>query len=134
MLVCAGLLLPVTRFSAGSPASRPDPLRPPPLHRPQLGASHLPGTGASGSELAHRIGRPRKKDERGAGYAKAKAIAGRHSATWSELDAHLAAWTRDVADARIYGTAGEAPALRFERDNARVLRPLSGIPPFINGA
>ena len=75
--------------------------------------------------------RTKGKDERGVGYVKSNAIAGRHFATWSELEAHLAAWTRDVADVRIHGTTGEAPALRFERDEARLLRPLAGIPPFM---
>ena len=66
--------------------------------------------------------RTKGKDERGVGYVKSNAIAGRRFATWSELEAHLTAWTREVADVRIHGTTGEAPALRFERDEARALR------------
>jgi transposase len=75
--------------------------------------------------------RTKGKDERGVGYVKANAIAGRRFANWSELEAHLAAWAREVADVRVHGTTGEAPALRFERDEARALRPLAGIPPFM---
>src|SRR6185437_8720170 len=41
-------------------------------------------------------------------------------------------WTREVADARIHGTTGEPPALRFQRDEAMALRPLAGTPPFIS--
>jgi hypothetical protein len=37
---------------------------------------------------------------------------------------------REIADLREHGTTGEAPRLRFERDEAAVLRPLDGRPPF----
>lgn len=46
------------------------------------------------------------------------------------MEAHLARWTREVADVRIHGTTGEAPLERFARDEAAALRPLSGRPPF----
>jgi Mu transposase-like protein len=72
------------------------------------------------------------KDERGVGYVKSNAIAGRRFASWSELEAHLEAWTREVADVRVHGTTGEAPIERFTRDEATALRPLAGTPPFIN--
>jgi transposase len=75
--------------------------------------------------------RTKGKDERGVGYVKGNAIAGRCFATWPELEAHLAAWTREVADMRIHGTTGEAPIERFRRDEAQALRPLDGIPPFM---
>ena len=74
--------------------------------------------------------RTKGKDERGVGYAKKNAIAGRSFATWSALEAHLAQWTREVADVRIHGTTGEAPFLRFERDERQKLRPRDGRPPF----
>jgi transposase len=74
--------------------------------------------------------RTKGKDERGVGYVKRNAIAGRSFETWSALEAHLAAWTRDVADVRVHGTTGEAPSARFERDEAAALRPLGGTPPF----
>jgi transposase len=76
--------------------------------------------------------RTKGKDERGVGYVKSNAIAGRCFASWAELEAHLDNWTRDVADLRIHGTTGEAPALRFQRDEAAALRPLSGIAPFLS--
>ena len=74
--------------------------------------------------------RTKGKDERGVGYVKRNAIAGRDFPSWEALEAHLAAWTRDVADVRVHGTTGEAPMARFERDEARALRPLAGTPPF----
>lgn len=74
--------------------------------------------------------RTKGKDERGVGYVKRNAIAGRRFATWSEMEAHLDAWTRDIADMRVHGTTGEAPKDRFARDEARYLRPLGGMPPF----
>ncbi len=46
------------------------------------------------------------------------------------LDAHLDAWTREVADQRTHGTTGEAPAERFARDEAGALTPLGDVPPF----
>lgn len=76
--------------------------------------------------------RTKGKDERGVGYVKSNAIAGRRFASWSELEAHLEAWTREVADVRVHGTTGETPIERFTRDEATALRPLAGTPPFIN--
>lgn len=75
--------------------------------------------------------RTKGKDERGVGYVKKNAIAGRRFASWSALEAHLEAWTREIADMRMHGTTGEAPLSRFERDEAAALRPLGGIPPFM---
>ncbi len=74
--------------------------------------------------------RTKGKDERGVGYVKRNAVAGRSFASWAALEAHLAWWTRDVADARVHGTTGEVPVVRFERDEAAAPRPLGGRPPF----
>jgi transposase len=74
--------------------------------------------------------RTKGKDERGVGYVKRNAIAGRRFASWAELEAHLARWMREVADIRVHGTTGEAPIERFRRDEAPALRPLPGRPPF----
>jgi hypothetical protein len=74
--------------------------------------------------------RTKGKDERGVGYVKRNAIAGRGFATWSEMEAHLEAWTRDIADMRVHGTTGEAPKDRFARDEAECLKPLGSLPPF----
>ena len=74
--------------------------------------------------------RTKAKDERGVGYVKHNAIAGRSFATWPALEAHLEAWTREIADARIHGTTGEPPMARFRRDEAAALKPAAGIPPF----
>jgi transposase len=74
--------------------------------------------------------RTKGKDERGVGYVKRNAIAGRSFETWSAMEAHLEAWTRDIADRRVHGTTGEPPKDRFDREEARALRPLGGTPPF----
>jgi transposase len=74
--------------------------------------------------------RTKGKDERGVGYVKKNALAGRVFETWAGLEAHLAAWTRDTADRRVHGTTGEVPLERFARAEAAALRPLDGIPPF----
>jgi len=74
--------------------------------------------------------RTKGKDERGVGYVKRNAIAGRAFASWAALEAHLERWVREVADVRVHGTTGEAPAARFARDEAKALRPLDGRPPF----
>jgi len=62
---------------------------------------------------------------------KKNAVAGRQFESFAALEAHLDAWAREVADVRIHGTTGEAPRQRFDRDEAHVLRPTAGIPPFL---
>jgi transposase len=74
--------------------------------------------------------RTKGKDESGVKYVKRNALAGRSFASWAALEAHLAAWMREIADAREHGTTGEAPRVRFERDEAKALQPLAGRPPF----
>ena len=61
---------------------------------------------------------------------KKNAIAGRQFESWSALEAHLDAWTRDVADRRVHGTTGEAPIERFYRAEADALRSIGRVPPF----
>src|SRR5262249_975359 len=68
--------------------------------------------------------------ERGVGYVKKNAIAGRTFETWSAFEAHLEAWTREIADQRVHGTTGEVPVERFRRAEAKALQPIAGIPPF----
>ncbi|MDS4020452.1 MAG: IS21 family transposase [Candidatus Competibacter sp.] len=74
--------------------------------------------------------RTKGKDERGVGYVKRNAIAGRTFASWAALEAHLRQWLRTVADVRTHGTTGEPPLERFQRAEAATLRPLNGRPPF----
>jgi transposase len=74
--------------------------------------------------------RTKGKDERGVGYVKRNAIAGRTFASWAALEAHLSQWLRTVADVREHGTTGEPPLERFQRAEAAALRPLNGRPPF----
>src|SRR5580704_18706457 len=54
--------------------------------------------------------RTKGKTENGVGYVKKNAVAGRCFATWEAFEAHLDAWTREVAEIRIHGTTGEAPS------------------------
>jgi hypothetical protein len=56
---------------------------------------------------------------------KHNALAGHTFGSFAALEAHLAQWTREVADVRIHGTTGEAPLLRFTRDEAAMLAPLA---------
>jgi len=74
--------------------------------------------------------RTKGKDERGVGYVKRNAIAGRSFESWAALDAWLEEWSRDVADVRIHGTTGERPIDRFEREQGELL-PLRDRPPFL---
>lgn len=75
--------------------------------------------------------RTKGKDERGVGYVKGNAIAGRAFDSFAALEAHLAEWTREIADQRVHGTTGEAPMLRFTRDEAGTLKPLPRCGPFL---
>ncbi len=72
--------------------------------------------------------RTKGKDENGVRYVKGNAIAGHSFDGPGELEAHLAWWMREIADARVHGTTGEAPLARFERDEAERLRPCAGTP------
>lgn len=74
--------------------------------------------------------RTKGKDERGVGYVKKNAVAGRRFESWGALEAHLEGWTREIADGRIHGTTGETPRDRFVRDEAGALKPLGGRPAF----
>ena len=74
--------------------------------------------------------RTKGKDERGVGYVKRNAIAGRPFASWAAMEAHLDEWTREVADRRVHGTTGEAPLERFAREEAKALKAINGIPSF----
>src|SRR5512134_823757 len=73
--------------------------------------------------------RTKGKDERGVGYVKGNAIAGRRFENWAAFEAHLDRWTREIADRRVHGTTGVAPAERFAEE-ALALRPLGGRAPF----
>jgi transposase len=79
--------------------------------------------------LAPKACRPRRartkgKIERGVGYVKHNALAGRSFASFEELQRHLAKWMVEVADRRIHGTTKEQPAIRFDRDERQALQPL----------
>jgi transposase len=74
--------------------------------------------------------RTKGKTESGVGYVKKNAIAGHSFASWEAFEAHLARWEREVANVRMHGTTGEAPAVRFERDEAHRLKALGDRPTF----
>jgi transposase len=71
-----------------------------------------------------RRARTKGKIERGVGYVKHNALAGRAFASFDALLKHLARWMVEVADRRIHGTTHEQPCVRFERDERQTLRPL----------
>ena len=73
--------------------------------------------------------RTKGKDERGVGYVKHNALAGREFASFAALEAHLEQWVREIADVRVHGTTGEAPIARFARE-AAALKSIAGKPPF----
>jgi hypothetical protein len=75
-----------------------------------------------------RRARTKGKIERGVGYVKHNALAGRAFASFGALRRHLTWWTAEVADQRIHGTTGEQPIVRFERDERPALRPLPARP------
>ncbi len=74
--------------------------------------------------------RTKGKDERGVGYVKRNAIAGREFASWGDMEGHLEYWMREVADRRIHGTTEERPIDRFERER-NCLRRIEGKPSFV---
>jgi transposase len=74
--------------------------------------------------------RTKGKTENGVGYVKRNAIAGRSFPSWGAFEAHLEAWTREVADVRRHGTTGEAPIERFRCAEAKALKPIARMPPF----
>jgi transposase len=71
-----------------------------------------------------RRARTKGKIERGVGYVKHNALAGRSFASFADVGRHLVRWQHEVADQRIHGTTRERPAVRFERDERVALRPL----------
>jgi hypothetical protein len=71
-----------------------------------------------------RRARTKGKSERGVGYVKHNALAGRSFVSFEALRKHLAKWIVTVADQRIHGTTNEQPIVRFERDERAALRPL----------
>jgi transposase len=74
--------------------------------------------------------RTKGKTENGVGYVKRNAIAGRSFPSWEAFEAHIEAWTREVADVRVHGTTGETPIERFRRAEGTVLKSIAGIAPF----
>jgi transposase len=71
--------------------------------------------------------RTKGKTERGVGYAKHNALAGRTFESWAELESHLERWIY-LADERVHGTTHEPPGERFAREEAAALRPLPARP------
>jgi hypothetical protein len=67
--------------------------------------------------------RTKGKTESGVKYVKRNGLAGRDFDSFAGLETHLVEWMQ-YADNRIHGTTHETPRARFDRDEARALRPL----------
>jgi DNA replication protein DnaC/transposase len=80
--------------------------------------------GLSAKACRPRRARTKGKIERGVGYVKHNALAGRSFDSFGELLRHLSKWMVEVADERIQGTTREKPSVRFQRDERQALRPL----------
>ncbi len=74
--------------------------------------------------------RTKGKDERGVGYVKKNAIAGREFESWAALEAHLEWWMREIADVRIHGTTEERPIDRFESERFALIE-IEGKPSYV---
>jgi transposase len=81
--------------------------------------------GVSAKACRPRRARTKGKVERGVGYVKHNALAGRSFVSFGDLQRHLAQWMVEVADERVHGTTKEKPSVRFERDERQALRPLA---------
>ncbi|MBI4499719.1 MAG: IS21 family transposase [Gemmatimonadetes bacterium] len=68
------------------------------------------------------------KVERPVSYVRGNFVYGREFLGDADLAAQAARWLDDVANVRCHGTTGEAPRLRFERDERAVLLPLAARP------
>jgi transposase len=71
--------------------------------------------------------RTKGKTESGVKYVKRNGLAGRSFESFAALEQHLADWMV-LADEREHGTTHERPIDRFERDEAKALRPLPARP------
>ncbi|MGH7441469.1 MAG: IS21 family transposase [bacterium] len=76
-----------------------------------------------------RVATPRHKGkvERGVGYVKGNALAGREFKTLGAWNEYLRHWSLEVAGTRIHGTTYEKPLERFPADKAAML-PLPATP------
>jgi transposase len=68
------------------------------------------------------------KVERPVGYVRGNFVYGREFLGDTDLAAQLTTWLDTTANVRCHGTTGEAPRLRFERDERAVLLPLAARP------
>ena len=68
------------------------------------------------------------KVERPVGYVRGNFVYGREFLGDADLDAQREQWLEGTANARVHGTTGEVPRLRFERDERATLRPLATQP------
>jgi transposase len=68
------------------------------------------------------------KVERPIRYLRESFVYGREFAGDGDLAAQAERWLEAVANARLHGTTGEVPAVRFERDERHLLRPLAERP------
>jgi hypothetical protein len=59
----------------------------------------------------------------------AAAVAGRRFGSLAQFEGHLDRWG-EISDTSMHGTRGEAPIVRFLRDEAAALQPFAQKPPF----
>jgi len=72
--------------------------------------------------------RTKGKVERPVSYVRSNFVYGREFLGDGDLAAQADGWLEQTANVRIHGTTGEAPQLRFERDERAALLPLAAHP------
>lgn len=63
------------------------------------------------------------KVEAGVKYVKNNALYGETFTDWHHLESYMEHWLSEVANVRCHGVTGEAPRLRYERDERAHMRP-----------
>ena len=63
------------------------------------------------------------KVESGVKYVKRNGLDGETFDDWDHLEQHIRQWLDTIANQRLHGTTGEAPQVRYERDERAKMRP-----------
>ena len=63
------------------------------------------------------------KVESGVKYVKRNGLDGETFDDWDHLEQHIRQWLDTIANLRLHGTTGEAPQVRYERDERATMRP-----------
>lgn len=72
--------------------------------------------------------RTKGKVERPISYVRSSFFYGRHFLNDADLNAQALSWVQHTANVRVHRTIGEAPQVRFERDEREQLKPLAPRP------